>query len=88
MQNIIYKYELGIGDIQKISMPKDATILSAGTQNGKVFIWAGVNPYEETEERVFMIVGTGNGSYSTNVVKFIETVFAGQYVWHIFEVVK
>lgn len=51
--NIIYKYELDVEDIQTISMPKGANILSAGTQGEKVFIWAGVNPYEEEEKKSF-----------------------------------
>lgn len=86
--NIIYKYELDVGDIQTISMPKGANILSTGTQEKKVFIWAGVNPYEEEEKRVFMIVGTGHSTYNPDIVKFIGTVFVDVFVWHIFEVIK
>jgi hypothetical protein len=85
---IIYKYELEVADIQKISMPRDAEILSAGTQGEKVFIWAGVNPYKEKEERFFKIVGTGHGQYEPRTTEFLGTIFAGQYVWHIFEVVR
>ena len=35
----IYKYELPLSDYTAIDMPKDAKILSAQSQSGKVFVW-------------------------------------------------
>lgn len=85
---IIYKYHLKVADVQKIFMPKGAEILSVGTQEYDVCIWASVNPELEPELRVFQIVGTGHGEYEPRLTEFLGTVFAGQYVWHIFEVIK
>lgn len=81
---VIYKYAL----TPKVLLPKDASILKAGMQSGGLYIWALVDPNETTKvERTFEIVGTGHSfDYERLKYTFIDTIFDGPFVWHIFEV--
>ena len=85
----IWKYPLHPTDIQSISMPKGAVILSCQIQYTGMCIWAIVDPSQEKEERCIEIIGTGNPAPDTfNVERvFIDTVqmHAGDLVWHVFE---
>ena len=48
-----------LGAPTSIHIPLSAEILHAGIQNGKVFIWARVDPEKVLEQRWFRIYGTG-----------------------------
>ncbi len=82
----IWKFELEITDEQKISMPKNAKILSVQAQHDRPCVWAIVDDKEILEDRFFIIHGAGhpcNGGFS----KFIGTfqVHSGRLVFHLFE---
>jgi hypothetical protein len=74
---MIYKYKLE----EIMQLPKGIQILKVGVQNNEIYIWGIVNS-EETEIRHFRVIGTGRDT----VGKYLDTVFVGPYVWHIFEV--
>lgn len=86
---VIWKWELKINDIQKLTMPKDAKILSVQEQNGKCCIWALCNENEVKEERNFIIYGTGHKVLPI-LMNYIGTfqLFNGDLVFHLFEIVN
>lgn len=79
----IYKYPL----TPTLLLPQDAVILKADMQLGNMYIWALVNPNEIfKEERKFECIGTGHHfEYDRIQYTFINTIFDGPFVWHIFE---
>ena len=81
---VIFKYEL----TSEVLLPKGALILRAGTQGDTMFIWALIDPNEKEHiEREFIVVGTGHPfEYEYLKHRFVDTVFDGPFVWHIFEV--
>ena len=86
----IYKYELAITDIQQISMPVRARVLSVANQGGKLCLWAMVTPNTPYNLRSFRIIGTGNPIEDNPFDKnptgaFIGTVLMPPFVWHVFE---
>lgn len=81
---VIYKYDL----TPTVLLPKGASVLKAGMQNGGLYIWALVDPNEKTHiEKTFEVIGTGH-PFEHNGLKyrFIDTIFDGPFVWHIWEV--
>lgn len=73
-------------DIQTIAMPEGAEILKVGLQSDILTIWATVPiGMNQMRKRRFMICPTG-GSTPEGESKYLDTVFLGPYVWHIFEV--
>ena len=65
-------------------MPSGAQILCVKTQGLGVFLWAKVNPENETEMRSFFIMGTGNPMRHHGTT-YIGTVQDGDFMWHVFE---
>lgn len=83
---VIYKYNL----TPTVLLPKDALVLKAGMQNGGLYIWVLVDPNEQTHtEREFEVIGTGH-PFEHEYLKhrFVDTIFDGPFVWHIWEVNK
>jgi hypothetical protein len=59
---IVYKYKLERQDDQRarVTMPHSAVVLSAGFQDGEMFIWASIpRDAHLTEVRSFLILWTG-----------------------------
>ncbi len=83
----VYKYPVKIDDIQSIDLPQGAQILSVQVQDGNPYIWACVNPSEESEPRRFRLYGTGHIIECENLLRFIGTfqLFGGRLVYHLFE---
>jgi hypothetical protein len=83
---VIYKYEL----TQTIQLPIDSQVLKVGMQNGIMQMWVLVDPNQkETSQRNFEIIGTGHSfefDYLTHT--YIDSLFDGPFVWHIWEVNK
>lgn len=82
----IFKYKLR----PVVSLPKDSVILKTAIQNGEMFIWVLIYP-DETEmvDRNFEIIGTGHSfefDYLTHT--YIDSLFDGPFVWHIWEINK
>lgn len=80
----IYKYQLQTATTQSVYMPLGAQILSIQTQNEIICIWVMVEEHKPQVQRVFQIVGTGQGFDQNR--KYLATVQLGSYVWHIFEI--
>lgn len=76
----VYKYPVG-----ELQLPKDAKVLTAGQQNGDMFIWAEIDTDQILEHRTFQVFGTGHPIPKESC--YIATTFDGPFVWHIYEVV-
>lgn len=85
--NTIWKYTLEVVDSQTVEMPRDAKILSAQMQNGKLCLWAFVNTESPHNERDIVIFGTGHKMPEDCAMSHIGTIqtTGGYLVWHIFE---
>lgn len=83
---VIYKYELR----NEVLLPKDSLVLKAGMQGDTMYIWVLLDPSETTHiQRNFEVIGTGHSfehHYMTH--RFVDTIFDGPFVWHIWEVNK
>jgi len=79
----IYKYT--VTGLNKIEMPKGATILSVNMQGADCCMWALVDTNAKTEESAFELVGTGWQIYDS--MSYVGTCFAEDgYAWHIMEI--
>ena len=72
-------------------MPSDAVVLSVGTQNGDIYVWALVNTTKPMSRKKFFVFGTGHPfPEGTPPLKFVGTVHmtahigGGFLVWHVF----
>lgn len=59
MNSVIFRYELPVVGKQAVAMPRFAHVLHAGEQDGKLYVWAKVNPIESVVEREFLVANTG-----------------------------
>lgn len=90
----IYKYELRGDDDNYLQsyvyLPEGARVLSAGAQGEHIFVWAEVSKEDAVImiPRRFSVIGTGwelpEDFFEDK--KFINTVFMGSFVFHVFEV--
>lgn len=87
MNQRIYKYTLNLTDLQEVTMPAGAEILSAANQNGSLCLWALVDTDKESRRRFIEIIGTGNPiEKNDNIIRrFIGTAVMNPFVWHVFE---
>lgn len=88
--NRIFKYEIEIsGDDTEIEMPKGSTPISIQMQFGKICMWVVVDEVkikdEDTERRLFTVVGTGH-RFDADGLNYLSTVQYNGLVWHVFEV--
>lgn len=85
----IFKYILGLIDIQNVELPVGAEILSVQTQNDLPCLWALVNPEWKKETVRIEIFGTGNPipNIDNGSRKFISTfqMYNGRLVYHVFK---
>ena len=86
----IWKTCLTVTDVQKITVPVGATILSCDVQNSVVCLWYAVSKagVPVVESRTIRIIGTGHDIPDYDDLRFIGTVLteSGSLVWHVFEV--
>ncbi len=82
----IYKY----GFSRSVELPIDSQVLKVGMQNGIMYMWVLVDPNQkQASYRNFEIIGTGHSfefDYLTHT--YIDSLFDGPFVWHIWEVNK
>jgi hypothetical protein len=86
--NTIYKYPISNTDKQTIQMPRGALILTAGMQENDIYLWAQVYDNNPMADRQIEIIGTGfpiEENEAIGYLSYINTVFDGAFVWHIFE---
>jgi len=85
----IYKYSFFLSDLVNISLPKNSTILKVGFQNNETIpqVWVLIDTSEfEMENKILRIYGTGMTILQPiEKLKFIDTLFQGDFVWHFFE---
>lgn len=85
----IWKFILEITDAQQVQMPKNAKILSAQLQHGKLCVWALCDEEAELATRKFNVYGTGHKlPENAHIGEFVATfqMAAGSLVFHLFEV--
>jgi len=89
--NIIYKYELPIGDTH-LELPIEANVLSVQEQNGKVCMWVQHDTSYVKETRKFVVFATGqklpSDLFILSRLAFLDTVqlMNGALVFHVYEV--
>lgn len=83
----IYKYPLPLSQFNDIEIPEGGSVLSVMLQRGVICLWVLVDTSIPPEIRTFEIIGTGNHIAETMGVfrKYIGSVQADTYVWHVFE---
>lgn len=81
----IYKY-LAPGIECFIELPIGAKVLSFQFQRRQPYIWCLVDTDIKTEQRHFVLAGTGHDITAYNNLNFIGTSQDGDYVLHLFEI--
>lgn len=85
----IFRYDLRVDDITKVSLPRGAQILSFAAREQRADViefWALVDPAQPEEVRELRVVGTGNPFDDAEHWTYLDTVitYGGALVWHIF----
>ena len=84
----IYKYELEITNLQSVSMPIGANVISANVQNGKLCIWALVDTRNSDKNKSIAVAGTGyeiDFTVSDYDFYFVDTVMMSDIlVLHVY----
>lgn len=83
----VYKYGVVLNNYFELELPKDAKILTVQMQHEKPYIWALVNPAEESEKRFFRVAKTGHPIDESNL-QYIGSfqMNGGMLVFHLFEI--
>lgn len=83
----IYKYPLQIADIQALTLPRNAKILTVQMQGDTPYIWALIDRHAPTDEVVTIrMYGTGHDIIGSEYFTYIGTfqMHSGQLVFHTF----
>jgi hypothetical protein len=84
----IWKFELLVEDFQTVSMPQDSKVLTVQVQQGKVCIWALVDPNDTCKiDCPIWIHGTGHPVTNAAVFgRYVSSVQLddGALVFHVF----
>lgn len=86
--NVIYKYHLLLTG-RNIGLPVGSQVVNVGEQEGKITLWI-EEEYADMpvmEDRHFLVYATGEPFNPTNKTH-VGTALVGEYVWHVYEVVK
>ncbi len=88
---VIWKYAFQVIGGFTLHMPRGAEIIALqpqGSDPGIPCIWALVDQNEPTQERHFVIRGTGNGVPESYAHRYVGTfqLMEGRFVGHVFEV--
>lgn len=83
----IWKYPLTPREIQDVTMPEGAEILTVQNQKEQVCLWAKVDPNATKVVRTFAVYGTGWEVITNAEFRYIGTVQleAGDLIYHVFE---
>ena len=81
----IYKYEILTGG--KLLLPNGAIVRKVGAQGESICLWAEVDPNRSQLERDFEVFGTGQEITEGMGIDrvYLDTVFMGAYVFHVYE---
>ena len=82
----IWKWTLGLTDIQSLPMPEGAKVLTVQMQHGALALWALVDENAPQSNRSFAIYGTGN-PMPQSPGEYVGTfqLRNGDLVFHVFE---
>lgn len=85
---VVYKYDVS-REFNEISLPLDAVVLRAEVVKGRVYIWVLCDESEIEREKItrnFVQYYTGDLGIDRYDSVYIDTVFNGELVIHLFEV--
>jgi hypothetical protein len=86
MKRAVWKFPCSLTDEFVLILPQRAKILTFAFQQGTPTIWALVETEQlKTQHRSFRIAGTGH-NLPEGELDFIDTIFVGDLVFHLFEV--
>lgn len=85
--DIIFKYHMRL-QRKTLNIPRDAQILDAQMQAGKLMMWACVDSKkgDDLEPRTFEFFGTGQKLPADETLRYICTLQHDEFVWHLCEV--
>lgn len=83
-ENVIWKYEIKAANTD-ISIPPTAEVLTAGYDQGRLYVWVLLDPDAPRVTRRLILTGTGV-RFKNKFVKHIATFRGGEYVSHLLEV--
>lgn len=81
----VWKFQLPKVGENRVDMPRGAEVLSAGQQDGDLFIWAMVDGDQPTETRIIDAAWTGNNLVPCINRRFIGSVQIRSLMFHVFE---
>ncbi len=82
----IFKYEVPMGGITPLNIPRAARIVHTDIQSRRVCFWALVDDEMPLQIRRFTVIGTG-WEVPLGAVYIGTGQSSDEYVWHIFEIV-
>lgn len=83
----IHKARLSLALAQVLDLPVGAKILTVQDQAGELTVWYECYPDRALAPKTIVLVGTGHGLPDTHVLRYINTVQQGTFVWHFYEAV-
>lgn len=89
----IWKYELDIGEVLPVEMPRGAKVRYVGMQGDQLCVWAQVDSDQPLVKRVFAVHGTGHTirptarENGTELPTYLGTfmMYGGELVFHVFD---
>lgn len=69
-------------------MPMNAEILKVAFVGNDLFLWALISTNMPFIDKRIAIVGTGQEMKEKTDFHYIDTVFQGEFVWHVFEAIS
>jgi hypothetical protein len=81
----IYKYEILTDG--KLLLPNGAIVRKVAAQGDSIFLWAEVDPDRSRLERCFEVFATGQEITEGMGIDrvYLDTLFIGAYVCHVYE---
>lgn len=84
----IWKFQLPVYGVNRVSMPIDAQIIHVDNQDGKLCVWAEVSFPAPTLEVRLCVVGTGNplpDPFEGHRWTHVGSAIVDPFVWHVYE---
>lgn len=93
MSKTIYKFKVNVryltdtksnSMLADVMIPRYHKVLKFGVQFNEIVLWAEVDTDDEPLLRTFSVVPTGGDVPSSTIMDYLDTVFVGDFVWHIY----
>ena len=85
MNKAVYKYNFVSGEA--IVVPRGSKILKAGKQGDQWVVWLEVNLAVDEKVSLNLVVRGTGWHFEGRGSQHIDTVFDGDWVWHVYKVV-